>query len=99
MMSNFGHNSNFMSANSLTTEQRKRLKNAIIELNDSLTRVASERELQKETINELHDELGIEKKVLRRMARTYFNANFKMEQEEHKTFEEFYELVLNTTEA
>lgn len=98
-MATFGHNSNFMSANSLTTEQRKRLKNAIIELNDSMTRVSAERELQKEAINDLHDELGIEKKVLRRMARTYFNANFQMEQEEQKTFEEFYELVLNVTEA
>lgn len=97
-MATFGHNSNVVSANSLTSEQRKRLKNAIIELNDSMTRVASERELQKETINELFDELGIEKKVLRRLARTYFKANFQMEQEEHKTFEDFYDLILGSNE-
>lgn len=94
-MSNFGHNSNFVSANSLTDDQRKKLKGAIQELNDSMTRIASEREFIKESINTLHDELGIDKKVLRRMAKTYFNASFNFEKEEQQTFEEFYELVIN----
>lgn len=87
-----------MDANSLTTEQRKRLKGTIQELNDSMTRIAAERDLQKEAIDDLHDELGIDKKVIRRLAKTYFNANFQTEQEEHKTFEEFYELVINSSD-
>lgn len=94
-MSVIGHNSNGVSANSLTTEQRKRLKGAIQELNDSLTRIAAERDFMKEAINDVSTELGIDKKVVRRMARTYFNASFNFEKEEQETFEQFYELVVN----
>jgi len=94
-MRNIGHNRTTVTVNSLNENDRNRLKNAIREMNDSMTRVAAERDLQKETIRTLHDELGLDKKMVRRMARTYYNANFNSEVEDNKSFEEFYSTIIN----
>lgn len=95
-MSMLGHNQkNFVSVNSLSENDRKKLKGAIQELNDSMTRAAAERELQKETIINICEELSLDKKLVRKMGKTYFKANFNTEVEEQKTFEEFYEIIIN----
>ena len=90
-----GHNRNFVSVNSLSDNDRKKLKGAIQELNDSMTRVAAEKELQKEIITKICDDLGLDKKLVRKMGKTYFKANFNSEVEEQKTFEEFYDIIIN----
>lgn len=95
-MSMLGHNQkNFVSVNSLSENDRKKLKGAIQELNDSMTRAAAERELQKETIINICEELSLDKKLVRKMGKTYFKANFNTEVEEQKTFEEFYDIIIN----
>ena len=96
-MSMIGHNQQQRSVQGLTDEDRKALKKAIMEMNDSMTRVGAERELQKETTNETCDKLGIDKKLFRRMARAYFKANFKDEVQENTDFEEFYSTVMEKT--
>lgn len=93
-MSMIGHNQNYVSINSLTETQRKELKEAIVQLNDSFTRVASERDYQKDTINAINDKTGVDKKIIRRMAKVYFRANYSQEQEENRNFEEFYDGVM-----
>jgi ABC-type microcin C transport system permease subunit YejB len=82
---------------SLNDMERKKLKKAIMEMNDSMTRVSAERDLQKEIINTLHDELGVDKKLIRRLAKAYFKANFGQEVEENKAFEESYDLIIKNT--
>jgi DNA-directed RNA polymerase subunit N (RpoN/RPB10) len=62
-----------------------------------MTRAAAERELQKETINTLFDELGVDKKLVRRMAKAYYKANFGDEVEENRAFEESYDLIIKNT--
>lgn len=89
-MANIGHNQPHVSIHSLSPEDRKKVKNAIQSLNDSMTRAMSEREYQKETINKIFEEVGLDKKTLRRMAKAYFKSNFNDEVEENKTFEELY---------
>lgn len=74
----------------LSPDERKKLKGAIIELDASITRIEAERDLQKTIINDLSEELGLDKKLIRKLAKTYHAANFKQEVEEHNTFEEFY---------
>jgi hypothetical protein len=81
----------------LTDEDRKVLRKAVMEMNDSMSRVGAERELQKETTNEIADKLGIDKKLFRRMSRAYFKANFKEEVQENTDFEEFYTTVMEKT--
>lgn len=93
-MSGIGHNQNFVSINSLTDAQKKELKEAVQQLNDSMTRVAAERDFQKESINNISDKTGVDKKIIRRMAKVYFKANYSQEQEENRNFEEFYDGVM-----
>ena len=92
-----GHNQQQRSVQGLTDEDRKILRKAVLEMNDSMTRVGAERELQKETTNEIADKLGIDKKLFRRMSRAYFKANFKEEVQENTDFEEFYTTVMEKT--
>jgi hypothetical protein len=96
-MSMIGHNQQQRSVQGLTEEDRKILRKAVMEMNDSMTRVGAERELQKETTNEVADKLGIDKKLFRRMSRAYFKANFKEEVQENTDFEEFYTTVMEKT--
>lgn len=93
-MAGMGHNQNFVSINSLTDAQKKELKEAIQQLNDSMTRVAAERDYQKESVNSISDKTGVDKKIVRRMAKVYFKANYSQEQEENRNFEEFYDGVM-----
>lgn len=96
-MAGIGHNNPTVNMSSLTDSEKKKVKKAIMELNDSMTRVAAERELQKEIITTLFDELGVDKKLIRRMAKAYFKSNFSEELEGNKSFEESYSLIVNNT--
>jgi Transcriptional regulator DsbA len=89
-----GHNSGGRQVTSLSSEDRKKIKDAIIQINDSMTRVASERDLQKEILKEIEDTIGVDKKVVRKMAKTYFNANYQAERQAAEDFREFYETVV-----
>lgn len=93
-MAGIGHNQPHVSINSLSTEDRKRIKNVVMELNDSMTRVAAEKDLQKQSIDNLYDTLGIDKKVIKRMAKAYFKANFAEESEANSNFEDFYTMII-----
>ena len=93
-MAGIGHNKPFVSINSLNESQKTELKNAIREINDSMTRTASERDFQKETLTSISDKTGIDKKIIRRMAKVYFRSNYAEEQEENRQFEEFYDGVM-----
>jgi DNA-directed RNA polymerase subunit N (RpoN/RPB10) len=96
-MAGIGHNNPFVSINALSNDDKKKVKNVIYALNDSLTRVAAERELQKQAIEEVFDELGIDKKIIRRMAKVYYKANYNTELEEHTSFQEFYDGIIKNT--
>jgi hypothetical protein len=89
-----GHNKQFVSVNSLSSSDKDYLKGVIKELDDSLTRVASERDLQKEAIEKAAEKLGIDKKLIRKLGKTHHKANFNTESEENKTFEEFYTIIM-----
>ena len=68
-MAMIGHNNPTVTIESLSPEDRKVLRKAIMELNDSMTRAGAERDLQKEIIVEANGKLGVDKKIIRRMAR------------------------------
>lgn len=95
-MSMIGHNSG-TSVEGLSAEDKKTLKKAIMELNDSMTRVGAEQDLQKEIINEAYNKLGVDKKIIRKLARVYYKANFNDEVAEANEFEEFYQEVIEKT--
>lgn len=96
-MGMIGHNSATTSVEALSPEDKKTLRKAIMELNDSMTRVGAERDLQKEIINETFDKLGVDKRMVRRLAKVYYKANYNDEIEENNQFETFYDEVLRKT--
>lgn len=90
-----GHNSANRNVNSLSSSDKQKLKGIIQELDDSMTRQAAERELQKEILSKMEDEMGLNKKLVKKLAKTAHRATFKDEVEENRTFEEFYDIVMN----
>jgi len=81
--------------NSLTKEKQEKLKNAVKKIDDSLTRIIAERDHVKSVIEELNDSIGMDKKLIRKLAKTYHKASFKMEKEENETFEVLYDKLYN----
>lgn len=96
-MAGIGHNKPHVSVNSLSPEDKKKIKNAIVGLNDSMTRASAERDYQKETINNISQEVGLDKKIIRRMAKTFYKSNFSEEQDDNKNFEELYTVIVKDT--
>jgi hypothetical protein len=75
---------------------RKQIKDGLVEISNALTRAEAERDLINNIIENVVADTGIDAKVYRKMARTYHKQNFKQEVEENRTFEEFYENVVET---
>lgn len=84
--------------NSLTKEDREKLKATVKKIDDSLTRVAAERDFIKTSIEDLAAVVPLDKKLIRKLAKTFHKASFQMDQEENETFEELYS-TLYTTEV
>lgn len=80
---------------SLSAEDRNLIIHAIDEISDSMTRSAAEREFQKEAINNVHEQIGFDKKLLRKMAKVYNKQSFEAEKDSYSTFEEFYDSLLS----
>jgi len=95
-MSNIGHNHPTVTINSLSASDRDKVKKAISEMNDSMTRAMAERSLQKEIVDKLFDDIGVDKKIIKRMAKAYFRADFNEEVEGNNQFEEFYNVILKS---
>jgi hypothetical protein len=92
---NIGSNSN-PSIGALTEPDRAKIKKAMLEMNDSFTRMQAEKDLQKEIIDKVFEETGLSKKLFRKVSKTYYKASFAMEVEENNYFEEVYD-TLNKT--
>lgn len=82
-----------MSFTSLNPEEKKRVKHLLDDLSDSLTRVAAEKEYQKEAIDTIVEELGLDKALLKKILKVYYEANYKEHKERFDDFTEAYETV------
>ena len=86
-----------LNVNVLSDEDKKKVRDCVRELNDSMLRTSAERELQKEAIKTLTTQVGVDKKLVRRMAKAYFKSNFSTEVEANTAFEEYYTKILKTS--
>ena len=75
---------------------RQKIKKMLSEVSDSMTRIAAERDLIKETIKEMSQEFNLSKRQLNRMAKVYYKQNFSREQEEHSEFEDLYTSIVES---
>lgn len=71
----------------LNPEDKKKLHDAILEIDNSLVRIGGERDLIKSILQRIEDEIGIKKKVARKLARTYHKDNFAELKEEEEYVE------------
>jgi hypothetical protein len=75
---------------------RTKIKKMLGEISNSMTRIAAERDLIKETISELSKEFELPKKYLNRMAKVYHKQNFQIEQANHEEFEDLYTSIVES---
>ena len=83
------------SIESLNAEDVKTLKNGIKELSDELLQISAHREQIKSIIDTVHEKTNVNKKLIRKLAKTYNNSSFKEEQDENSRFEELYTRIVN----
>jgi hypothetical protein len=79
-------------------KERKRIAGAIQELSDSMTRVDAEKDLQRDIIQVTHENHGIDKKYIRKMAAIYHKQNLNEVRGEMDDVETLYETVLGVNE-
>jgi hypothetical protein len=67
------------------------------EISNSMTRMDGERDFIKETVARICDEHELNKRVFRKLSRTYHKQNFSKEVAEHNEFESLYEELTGET--
>ena len=73
---------------------RKKIKDAMTEISNSMTRIDAEKDFQKAAIEDLSDEVGIDKKYLKRLANTYHRQNWVEVTTEADDLQSLYETCL-----
>lgn len=76
---------------------RKAIKKCMEEISASMTRTEGERDFIKEAITNICEEYELNKKTIRKLARTYHKQNFSREVAEHEEFETMYEQLTGET--
>ena len=78
---------------------RKKIKDALQEISNSMTRIEAERDLIKDIKADLFEEYKetLSKKQIARMARVYHKQSFQEEVASHEQFEALYEEITGTT--
>jgi len=72
-----------------------KVRNAIVEVSNALTRAQAERELIREIVKKIHDEEGLDKRVFRKMANVYYRGNFQDETALNEEFESTFTQVMS----
>lgn len=75
---------------------RKKIKDAMHEISNAMTRIESERALIKDIKSELHEQFKeqLTRKEIAKMARVYHKQNFDEEVTNHEKFEALYEEIM-----
>ena len=76
-------------------EDRKKIREMLHEVSNSMTRISAEKDLIREAIKEFSKNYDIPKKTLNKMAKIYHKQSYNMEQQEFEEFEQLYETVVN----
>ena len=75
----------------MIVDEKKKLKGAIEELSNSMTRVDAEKDLQKDIIQTAFDDTGVDKKYIRKLATIYHKQNLVEVQSENDEVQNLYE--------
>jgi len=78
-------------------KSRKAIKDCLLEISNSLTRIEGERDYIKEAINNICEDYELNKRTFRKLAKTFHKQNFSKGVSEHKEYEEMYQQLTNET--
>lgn len=76
---------------------RTAIKKCLEEISASMTRTEGERDFIKEAIGNICEQYELNKKTIRKLAKTYHKQNFSREVAEHEEFETMYEQLTGET--
>lgn len=79
----------------LQEADKKVFKAALDILSEHFTTIEDERDMIKDAISELSDQFALDKKTIRKIARTYHKQNFIDERKSFSDFEDLYEQIVN----
>ena len=74
-------------------EDRKKIKDAVQEISNSMLRMEAERDLIKEIVKDVSDNHQIPRKIIAKIAKTFHKQNLTQEIADHDDFVEVYETV------
>jgi di/tripeptidase len=77
---------------------REKLLKAIKEMSNSMTRIDAEKDFQKDVVDTMNDELGLEKKYVKKLAAMYHKQNYATVQQEYDELQELYEAITSSPE-
>lgn len=77
----------------LSPEDRKKIKDAVQEISNSMLRMEAERDLIKEIVKDVSDNHQIPRKIVAKIAKTFHKQNLTQEIADHEDFVEVYETV------
>lgn len=75
---------------SLDEKQQRLLIDGLKEISVHFSRIEGEKEAVKDIVDSVKDEIGIPKKIINRLARTYHKQNFAEQNVEDKEFAKLY---------
>lgn len=75
-------------------EDRKKLKNMIVEMTNSMSRIDAEREHKKEIATDIKQTFGLQTKMINKLATTMYKRNYANLQSENEDFEMLYETLV-----
>jgi hypothetical protein len=78
---------------SLDETQLKSLKGAIEEINVSMQQIEFKNNEIKDIVDATFDSLKVPKKIIKRMAKVYYNQSIQTESDEFKDFEALFEAI------
>lgn len=85
-----------MSINQITNPaDKEQLMRVLRTCSDSLTRVSAERDLIKDEVKAICDQLQLPKRIVNRLVKTYHKQNFAEEVTVNEQFQTLYETVVN----
>lgn len=79
-------------------KDQAKIKTMLGEISNSLTRIAAERDLIKETVASLSEEFEVDKKILNKMARIFHKQNFTEVTAENEELDLLYESIVGVPE-
>jgi hypothetical protein len=84
-----------LSVNVLSNEaDRQKLLKVLKDCSDSMSRMEGEKDLIKESVKDICEELQLPKRLVNRMVKVYHKQNYDEEVTVHEQFETLYETVV-----